>query len=551
MVQRNRTPELVPFTNKPLRLKAYATGETKEVGIFKQTQLNFGVHGRYVVNVPQGKLVKAWCGTIPVLLGEGAHVIHHPNFRLDDNHLVNYNNEYIQHGNHHILRIPRGKIAKIWIGTRPYILESRTEPYVFNTPLFKLEPKVSRVDNQRQTMNFEDASERIIEHGTIKRLLPRTGEVAVTYKNGNLDIISPTNEAIVIDSATHVVDGFLQTNLQTMVFPSDRAKELREKEKVENPDEINYEIFRTSDNLPIGVKLLVVFAVNKPVLALQQIKRNDIMMHIENLVVTDMGRAILSVSSADFQKSNQTTAKDIKSNNNQVESTNLPSAPPFYAHLQDDIKDQLRRDLEAYGIELIRLNIETPKILDKKIADKMSEYSLINAEARSRVSTLDQESQIAKQQAEQKAEQSRIAQLADNNNLLSKAEIELKAAEARAQAKVLEAEAEKTVKNLKTEAIMNELEQLGKMYHQYPELLQLEIIRQQATALHGVQRMIITPELAQINSSPYFSLPGMLPSQSVFALPNKGPGKDEKKVSVDNENDNDNKNVVKFGSNNK
>ena len=77
------------------------------------------------------------------------------------------------------MRIPRGKLAKVWMGSEPYLLPSREEPYVFKSPYFSIQPIEDNV-------YFEDACAPIIIHGPIKRLIPKTGEVAITYNNGNL-----------------------------------------------------------------------------------------------------------------------------------------------------------------------------------------------------------------------------------------------------------------------------------------------------------------------------------------------------------------------------
>ena len=95
----------------------------------------------------------------------------------------------------------------------------------------------------------------------------------------------------------------------------------------------------------------------------------------ENLVVADMGAVIQQCSSSDFQNTDQTKARLpmrksffflftfflFTSTEAPVEG-NAPSAPEFIRHLQDEVKNQLCRDFQEYGINLVRLNIETPKV---------------------------------------------------------------------------------------------------------------------------------------------------------------------------------------------
>jgi hypothetical protein len=182
---------------------------------------------------------------------------------------------YISHGVLHILRVPSGKIARVWDGSKAILLEYRAEPYVWNSPLFRLEPAsnqqvLRRVvnslglaeeakyseDRQIEDANtaaagtelFEDSTSPCIVHGSIKRLQPRTGEVCLCYENGQLVIREPpTNgKPIWIDDENCRVDGFISVGVQTLVFPSDETKALRKRENAAiTTEECNYEIFTT------------------------------------------------------------------------------------------------------------------------------------------------------------------------------------------------------------------------------------------------------------------------------------------------------------------
>lgn len=512
LVHRNNVPQLVPFTYYPRRLGVYYTGVTEQIGIFKQTDLVIGAHGRFLVNVPQGKLAKVWLGTNePVLLSQGPHVIHHPNFRLDQAPLVNLSEPYISHGNYKILRVPRGKVAKIWLGSTPYLLESSPEPYVFDDPTF-------RIEQDPNHGYFTDAASELIIHGSIKRLLPRTGTVAITYDNGKLNVIEATGKPTTIDSPTFVVDGFQQTAAQTLVFPSKKTQEERLKANPRELEFVNYEEFRTSDGLPIGVNLLVVYEIFDPTITLTRLKKDDIINHIENIVVADMGRVIQSCNSSDFQKSAQTAVKDATKVENQPIFQNA-SAPTFYAHLQDEVKNKLAEDLKDWGIRLVRLNIETPKILDKTIADEMAKNSLITAKARADASTLPLDYTIKQQRANQEAEKKRIEMERERENKVLAAQGDAQSITIRAQADLdaakLKAESERiTYENmvrksqLENETVLNKqqreydmkikfLEQSASLYNGNEAFRQMEIQKAQADALRGITASVISPKVAQ------------------------------------------------------
>lgn len=592
LVARNNQAELVPFTEKKMYKKPFLTGLTEELGTFDQTSLYIGAHGSHLINVPPGKVAKVWLGNEPVLLGQGPHVIHNPNMQpIKSDVLCDVNQSYITHGNYHIIRvppgmlvrvwlnnvpyflksrevpyvfkdqtfrvegpsnapylalttlyiphgnyhilqIPQGKIAKVWFGTQPDILESRVnEPYIFNDQYFRLSKK-----NENEP--FENADEEILIHGSIKRILPRTGKVAITYQNGQLVTYGPTEgKPIIITSPTHTFDGFLQINTQTLEFPSPGTREerLREHNKKGvgannnslDMDTINYEIFRTSDGLPIGVKLLVVYEITDPDATLKKLSKDQILPHIERLVVADMGMVIQNCSSGDFLKSNQTQAHSTRRNDGSQNQNNVglgvASAPDFYEHLQDEVKNRLYDDFQEYGIKLVRANVETPKILDKNIANRMAEFSLMNSEARAKESVLDRNFNIARQEASQKAITVKIEREQMNNNIVTGAEAELEAAKRSAEAIKIRSQADASaqmalieVENRKQLMELEVARQRAEMYRKYPELYQLEMARTQAIAMSKVQTSIISPEVA----SGFFN---MGQSNSLFNLMLKSP----------------------------
>lgn len=477
---RNKTPEIVTFhpsKNIARVVKPFDSSFVSEViGVFKQTDAFYGAHGSYVLNVPMGKYAKAYSGNRPLIFGEGPHVIHDQNFRVEKQNnalaFVNQDNIYINHGTLHILRVPAGEIATIWIGSVPLLLESRPHPYVFDTPLFRLEKNGDKY--------FHKATEKIIIHGSLKRLMPHTSEVAITYNNGILQIIHPQTDAgpTIINSATHAFCDFLSTGIQTLQFPSELTKRARrlENNRASN-DEINYDIFSTRDSLKVGVKLLVAYRIADPEKALRHL--NDtagILDHIENVATVDMGKAIQQCSSQEFLCFYQTkpTASTPLSQN-----VNIPSAPPIQ-HFQDIVKDQLSQDLKEYGIELVRLNIETPKIMDTDIAKKMSEQSLRTAEAAAQQAVLQQKYDIETQEAERTAKAREIAQSQVNNATISQAQARLQAAEIDARAVIVQAEA-------KQKAAMLE----GEIYLKNPALLELALLKEK---MHGIAQAKILPE---------------------------------------------------------
>lgn len=447
LVHRNNQAQLVPYTYLPRRLGVYATGTTEEVGIYKQTALEIGAHGSFLVNVPQGKLAKAWIGnTQAVLLGQGPHVFHHPNFKLEKNPLVSLTDNYIQHGNLHIIRVPRGKLAAIWLGAKPILLESQEEPYVFDDPTFSM---TTFGDNEY----FIDANTPLITHGSIKRILPSTCKSAIAYNNGQLEILTAADKPFIKDSPTYKVQGFIQTAANTLVFPSKETQDARRKSDPKDIDGINYERFTTEDGLPIGVAILVVYEVVKPELTLTRLRAEDIVNHIENIVVADMRRIVSSCNSSRYQLSNQTTIKEREKDTNPFSTT---SGQSFITHVQDEVKSKLAEDLIEWGIKLIRVNFEDTKILDKELSEAISKNSLITAKNRADASNLSLDYTIKQQRANQEAEKQRIETERARDNKIVQADGEAKsvtiAAQAQLDAARLKAEAEAQAIKIKAQA---------------------------------------------------------------------------------------------------
>lgn len=548
IVSKNNVPELVGPSTKQIRRQMFPDPNTKteKHGYYSQTDLFFGALGSYVINVPQGMIAKAWKGNIPILLGPGPHVIHDPNlkpitstdlfdfnfnsvthgsyvlvrvasnegFKIiinnypfflvprqepyvfiknknsvvwpKDNARFKLSDEMISHYNLTILQVPKGKVAKVWLNaTNPKLLEHSDEPYVFSDPLFKIEKHTN-------DEVFIDASQNLIIHGSIKRIIPKTGEVAVTYNNGHLQIYYPTEDRkpIIINNINHIFDRFISVNIQTVEFPSKKTIKRRTQEnKVSDKDidylDVNYEVFRTSDGLPIGVKLLVVYEISNPLMTLTKLKPDDIINHIENIVVADMGYVIQNCSSTDFLKSNNPS--------NRKETQLEAFVADFYDQLQTKVLKALKKDFGEYGIELIRLNIETPKILDETISQKMAEFSLMSTEAGAKIAVMERNFEIAQKQAEQDAVKISIKQQQENSQKVAHAEAELKASEMYAQSILIKARAEAQAQEALLEVNKKRAEQFDKSLRLY----QIELANIQSKAFSGVKTTVISPEVAK------------------------------------------------------
>jgi regulator of protease activity HflC (stomatin/prohibitin superfamily) len=483
----NQIPELRFFDGAMKIRRAWYMDPTINTEILDtpgQADLIFGAYGSYVLNVPVNKLAKGWSGNTPFLYSTGPHVIHDANFRFDARTgLVDQAEPYINHGSIHILRVPAGMIAKVWVGTIPYLLESREEPYVFNSALFVLDKK------DANTLFFS-ATEELIIHGSIKRVMPRTGREAVSYNNGILEIIKPNekNEPTIINSSSHAVEKFINTNVQNKIFPSDEEKTRRlNNNKNISPDELNHYVYMTRDSLKIGVQLVVSFRIVESHKAVKQLGVDKILSTIENLAAVDMGKMVNRLSSQEFlnpvyKKNGKNLSKhDEKSklDENASKTDGQRGEEDVQPSFWGDIREELSNELNQYGVELIRFNTETPIVFNKDIANKMAECATMTAEANAKQAIIQRQAKVQEAEATRDANTKRIEQEQINTAIISHAEAEFQAQKYKADGLLLEAQAK-----------AKSIEIMGKAYKDHPELLELEKVKYVSEAM-GKMKLVV------------------------------------------------------------
>lgn len=531
----NKVPEIAAGKGDRLTLKLTSgyteTGfipASSKTGIHKMTEPVLGDFGSFIVNVPQGKYALIWSGQTPRILGPGSHVIHDIQFRVEAGgnflvpevtpHLshgnlhiirvpvgsfakvvvdtkpmllpyrsepyvfdtalftfsefVQTNESYISHGPLHLIRVPAGSVAKVWLGSKPLLLEYREEPYFFDDPLFRAV----------KGSIFESAAKKHITHGSISRVRPGVDgdlEIAVLQVDGDIYFI---DRFTTIDSSSHAILGFLNTGIVTCVFPSAQTREERRRE---NPratlDEISFEPMTTRDSLKVGLKLLVAYQVNDPHKVMKKLRMQDIMSHVESLAVSDLMRAVQNSTSQNFLHSSG------KNHEHELEAGETLS-------VTDKVRGELKKHLDDCGLSLVRLSIEESKILDEELAREMAKQALVAAKASAEQAVIEQKAAVAKSNAELEAMSRRVKQEQDNQIRISAARAELEAQRLAAEGIVCKAEAEQKAAELR-----------GEQFRKYPELLQLELAKIQAEALKSWRVTLIAPELS---STPFGTFPG-------------------------------------------
>jgi hypothetical protein len=151
------------------------------------------------ISVDKGKVAKVWHDNLPRLLGEGDHIVESTQFRFEGMESI-IANPCIVHGTLAILRVTRGQIALVWKDNEPTFIDI-PGLYEFDSPDFTF-------------AEFKDAEEPCIQLGSKKTIIVQTGQVGVTYLEGQLKILP--NGRHVIDLATHIFNHFLSTQQKSI-----------------------------------------------------------------------------------------------------------------------------------------------------------------------------------------------------------------------------------------------------------------------------------------------------------------------------------------------
>jgi regulator of protease activity HflC (stomatin/prohibitin superfamily) len=272
--------------------------------------------------------------------------------------------------------------------------------------------------------------------------------------------------------------GFISTSLQTFLFPSEETKAQVIKDNPRaSPDERNMKIFQTRDSLRVGVVLVVAFKIRDPDIALTKLGKEGIFPHFENIAFADMGKAIQANSAQEVLFSSQSKID--------------PLQDPSSLTIQDSVRKHLARDLDEYGIELLRLNIETLKVLDEEIAKKLSGQSVTSAEFTSKQATLVKEYDIKTTEARLRAETENIAVEQRNQAMLAEAQAKFEKSKREADALIIASEAQRKASEMQ-----------GEVFNKYPMLFELEMAKVKAQALRNTTIYITPQDMGNFFNSP-------------------------------------------------
>jgi len=537
---------------------------------FEEANQKYIHHGTvHILLVPVGEYALVVENNKPKILKTGQYVIDSNYFSVTN--FVDVNQEHIQHGTIHIIRVLKGKIALINNNVKPMLLHEGThtftsqvltyhgvkdvnDPHVVhgtitrfrvrngeiglawedNKPVFIETPGVYEVDSATFSfMSCQSASEKQIQLGSRKRIVVYDGEVGISYVNGKLDILVP--KAHIFDAADRVFVNFLSTRQQLtpltdsnpIQMPDGKGKKADQSSEPSNTS--GYLRCDTKDFVEIGIKAAVFYRICDPEKALLTVGDSSA---IEKLV-KETSIATLQVivrSTALNQVAQSKTIHAVSQDDHPPQAAggpNAPSAPLFFDMVHDEFISRLHDNFKKlYGLEIANIRVESFKIMNAELADNISKQAIITAQTENKLANLEGQRQIATAEMERDSAvtmiqaQARAAQLATdvqarNNAAIADAQSKAQAAKivaaGEAESLLIKAEAEAKAIELKAAAEKKRAQELGAT-QLGSQLALLTVQSDMVTkSMSGVQKIIYLPSNASMAQTPLqlFGMPGM------------------------------------------
>jgi len=159
-----------------------------------------------VILVPRGKIVPVVVNGEGHFLLEGRHTINQARFTINcavNDGRISYKSltdEYVAAGTRHRIVVPRGKLGLALEQGEPVIYEPGST-HLVNSALFEYKGSV-------------DVTKQVVEHGSLKIVIVKDGQVGITYNSGVLELLQTGRHHITAE--THVLAGFVSTGQQTL-----------------------------------------------------------------------------------------------------------------------------------------------------------------------------------------------------------------------------------------------------------------------------------------------------------------------------------------------
>lgn len=161
---------------------------------------------RGTANAPRAQIVPVMVNGEGHFLLEGRHTINQARFTINcpvaDTKIryASLTAEYVFAGTRHRIVVPRGKLGLALEKGEPLIYEPGSM-HLVNSAFFEYKGSV-------------DVTQQVVEHGSLKIVTVKDGQVGITYNDGVLELLQTGRHHIT--SQTHILAGFVSTGQQTL-----------------------------------------------------------------------------------------------------------------------------------------------------------------------------------------------------------------------------------------------------------------------------------------------------------------------------------------------
>lgn len=430
--------------------------------------------------IKEGNYGMAWWGADPVILESGRHFLTHPTLWFDRE--VSQQEQHIQHGPIHIVRVDKGKLG--------YAIDTTT-----GQPMLLVAGTHYVRQGEFKWGGFLDLTKPINSIGVIKLVRVERGQVGYFFKRGELEILEPGLHVI---APPDRFENFLSTQLQLLQLPR--------------------LVHESGDYVGLRIDADVLYSIVDPKRALLRVK--DLTKLIEKTAVSTLANIIRSSHLNEVAGSSRQTY-NVGKDGQLGERKDQPSAPSFSEKVHDQFLEELHEYMSSeLGVNVSNIRINDLSIDDRKlsaniareavkIAEQDAEYHMLQKEADIKTVRANNAAVEVKIAAQAKADQKLILVKAETDASLARAGADAQAAEIAARAKktaiILEAEAEAKAIALKAKAQSEAKKLMARADDNYAKQVgstklgsQLATLEVQKQTLTGVQKVAYVPGMPNL-----------------------------------------------------
>merc|ERR1712139_315170 len=296
----------------------------------------------------------------------------------------------------------------------------------------------------------KSVSSKLLQNGNKKVVTVYSGEVGLSYRAGNLDVLQPGRH--IISAADHYFDSFMSTQ-QVALRLADTTHSSSSEDLI---------IAETKDFVKVGICADIFYSIADANKTIMRVGKEGVQTLVMETAIGTLTNIIRSTALNEIAQSQSVAAPSMQKNSEDIkaaQATGTASAPFFFDRAHDEFLARLHGDfLERYGIEISNIRVASCKIMDKELSASISKQALVTAQTENQLANLKGQTEIATAEQDRQA---RVAQIAAEQEARAlqvatesqnKAQLEKSEAEAKAKAFIVNQEAAALIAQAKAEA---------------------------------------------------------------------------------------------------